>query len=260
MNLYGVLDLKAGQVVRGVAGRRETYQPVRSVIARTSAPGDVAGGLLEHLGLRRAYVADLDAIAGHAPNWAALTAIANAGLELLVDAGCGDRDRAVELAEFAACGVRLQGVVVGLESLGIEDLSVFVQAIGVERAVLSLDLHEGRPIVGAESLRGQSPQAIAAQAWSAGFRRIIVLDLAGVGVAGGPMTLRTCSELRRQWRWQELISGGGVRHSDDLLALQHAGCDGVLLASALHAGTLCRADLAAVCSGIAPRASNGAAD
>ncbi len=77
-------------MVRAVAGRRETYQPMRSVIARSSAPAAVARGFVEQVGLRRAYVADLDAIAGRAPDFQALAAIADAGLSLIVDAGCGD--------------------------------------------------------------------------------------------------------------------------------------------------------------------------
>ena len=121
MNVYAVLDLKAGQVVRGVAGRRETYRPVCGVIARTCFPADVARGFVEHLGLSRAYVADLDAIAGQAPDWATLAAVADTGLSLLVDAGCKDPDRAAELAEFTASNGPLHGIVVGLESLANED-------------------------------------------------------------------------------------------------------------------------------------------
>lgn len=245
MNVYAVLDLKAGQVVRGVAGRRETYRPVCGVIARTCFPADVARGFVEHLGLSRAYVADLDAIAGQTPDWATLAAVANTGLSLLVDAGCKDPDRAAELAEFTASNGPLHGIVVGLESLANEDsLPELVQAIGADRAVFSLDLQDGRSLAAATSWRSLSPQAIASRAWDAGFRRMIVLDLAAVGVGGGPVTLETCRELRRQRAWRELISGGGVRSTADLLALEHAGCDSALIASALHAGTLRRSDLA----------------
>ena len=107
-------------MVRAVAGRRETYQPVRSVIARSSAPAAVARGFVEQVGLRRAYVADLDAIAGRAPDFRALAAIADAGLSLIVDAGCGDLERARDMAQFRPVSGPLQGVVVGLESLAAE--------------------------------------------------------------------------------------------------------------------------------------------
>ena len=40
---------------------------------------------------------------------------------------------------------------------------------------------------------------------------------------------------------REVISGGGVRNWADIQSLDAAGCDGVLVASALHAGEF-RAD------------------
>ena len=41
----------------------------------------------------------------------------------------------------------------------------------------------------------------------------------------------------------ELLAGGGVRTRRDLERMRDAGCDGALVASALHAGEVGRADL-----------------
>jgi phosphoribosylformimino-5-aminoimidazole carboxamide ribotide isomerase len=42
-----------------------------------------------------------------------------------------------------------------------------------------------------------------------------------------------------------LVAGGGVRGADDLARLADAGCDGALVATALHDGRLSAADVTA---------------
>lgn len=246
MKIYGVLDLLRGQVVHGIAGQRAAYRPIVSRIATSADPGEVARAFAVHAGLSDAYIADLDAIAGAEPNWTALQAVADEGLEILVDAGCGDVQRAGHLASHRFARTRrgismLSGIVVGLESLTEpQQLPALLEAIGVDRAVFSLDLRGGVPMVGAVELADWSACECAEMAWRAGFRRLIVLDVAAVGVAGGPTTLELCRTLRAAHAWPELISGGGVRDERDIQALANAGCDGVLVASALHQGRCAR--------------------
>ena len=67
MRVIPVLDLKDGEVVRGVAGRRQEYRPIRSRLSDSSRPVDVAGAFRERLNLRDLYLADLNAIAGEPP-------------------------------------------------------------------------------------------------------------------------------------------------------------------------------------------------
>ncbi len=244
MKIYGVLDLQCGQVVHGVAGQRAAYRPVVSRIAPTATPRDVARAFVLRAGLRHAYVADLDAIAGAEPNWEAFEAVAAEGLEILVDAGCGDVQRAMRLANYRFTTARsknamLSGIVVGLESVTEPHrLPELLQTIGVDRAVFSLDLRGGVPMVGAAELADRSAGGCGELAWAAGFRRLIILDVAAVGVASGPATLELCRALSAAHAWQELISGGGVRDERDIQALADAGCHGVLVASVLHQGGL----------------------
>src|SRR5438270_9099039 len=67
MRVIPVLDLKDGEVVRGIAGRRQEYRPIRSRLCDSSRPVDVAGAFRERLNLRDVYLADLNAIAGEPP-------------------------------------------------------------------------------------------------------------------------------------------------------------------------------------------------
>ena len=214
LRIYGVIDLKSGQVVRAAGGRRDAYRPVTSILSDTSQPGDVAHGLARQLGIRHAYVADLDAIAGAPPDLAALEAIASTGLELLVDAGVGGVERATQMAEFQAYAKPLAGIVVGLESVcDATELADIARAIGPQRAVFSLDSNAGQPLAICPQLRDKSLAEIGDIAWHATFRRLIVLDLASVGSGAGPTTGPLCASLRSCRDWSELISGGGVRNA-----------------------------------------------
>jgi len=88
MRVVPVIDLKAGTAVHAVRGERESYRPVRSVIA--GADGDalaLAHAFRAQLGLDELYVADLDAIGGAgdrervAPDRAIAFALAAHGLD-----------------------------------------------------------------------------------------------------------------------------------------------------------------------------------
>ena len=67
---------------------------------------------------------------------------------------------------------------------------------------------------------------------------LIIIDIARVGTGQGSGTVDTIREIRRLARRVELIAGGGVRNRDDLHRLEDAGADAVLVASALHDGSL----------------------
>ncbi len=57
-----VLDLRRGRVVRARRGERDSYAPIETPLAKGSAPGAVAAGILAAFPAPILYVADLDAI------------------------------------------------------------------------------------------------------------------------------------------------------------------------------------------------------
>lgn len=246
MRVIPVLDLMDGKVVHGVAGRRDTYQPITSQLVDSPLPAPVADALVQKLGASEAYLADLDAIEGGSPAWNTYGEIAAAGLELWVDAGLADVDRAVQFKRLIGAGAPFKAVIAGLETVASADLlSRLLEEIGSDRLVFSLDLREGQPIVADSSSDWNSATAeeIARQAIDVGVRRLIVLDLAQVGVSDGVKTLELCQALRREDDELEIISGGGVRGVDDLWKLRLAGCNAALVASALHDERLTPQDL-----------------
>lgn len=233
MIVVPVIDLKGGVVVRGVAGRRGEYRPIVSRIAREPTPRAVAEVFAQRFGFRQTYIADLDAIHGRPANFAVYHEIAACGLRPWIDAGVGTVEQALQLIELEA------SIIVGLESLASpEELPKIVAACGAGRVVFSLDLKTGRPITKVAAWQNTSPDVIASFAAAAGIGRLIVLDLADVGVGGGTGTLGLVRKLRSAHPQLEITAGGGVRGIADLRKLADAGCAAALVASALHDGQI----------------------
>lgn len=237
MRIIPVIDLKHGRVVRGVGGRRAEYRPIESVLCDQATPSAV-GGAFRQLGFVEAYVADLDAIAGQEPDWRAYQALIDGGLALMVDAGIARAEQAGKLAEFAYRGQRLQ-LILGLESVtNLAELASTVRSITPARLIFSLDLRGGVPVTNLAEWQASSAESIAGHVIGLGIQRLIVLDIAAVGLNGGVSTLDLCRRLRESHPRLGIISGGGVRSIEDLQRLADAGCDAALIASALHDGRI----------------------
>ena len=108
----------------------------------------------------------------------------------------------------------------------------------VLEVIFSLDMTAGTPMTNPSDWPDPTPTGLAETAIASGVRRLIVLDLAGVGTGTGPPTLELCQQIRSRHHAVELITGGGIRNQDDIAAAAAAGVDAVLVASALHDGSL----------------------
>jgi phosphoribosylformimino-5-aminoimidazole carboxamide ribotide isomerase len=246
VRVIGVVDLRNGHAVHALAGHRELYQPVHTVAGRTIRSGDaVALGRIyvEHLGIRELYVADLDALAGRPPQDAAVSDLAAIGATLLLDAAITSVDSARRALTIGA-----DRVVVALETLpGFDALEDVCIAAGSSRVAFSLDLRNGRPIVatGGRISAATTPSALAARAKDAGAGTVIVIDLARVGTAGG-LDVELLADIRAATSGLTLLAGGGVRGAEDLARLSEVGCDGALVATALHDGRIGASEIASV--------------
>src|SRR5712692_10132947 len=116
MRIIPVVDLKAGHVVRGIAGRREDYQPIVSRLTSSSGPVEVAQALRDQFRFTELYVADLDAIVGAPPALQNYAALRSLGFRLWVDAGVRDLGAIEPLVQ-----ARIERVVVGLETVAGPD-------------------------------------------------------------------------------------------------------------------------------------------
>jgi len=232
-------------------GDRQRYQPVSLVDGDAVALADFyrARGVVE------IYVADLDAIAGQPSRDDIVDALIGLGLPLWLDAGITTWQRAQEVINRGAARV-----VVGLETLSsFEALDVICISVGGQRVAFSLDLRGGEPLGtgGTEGGTGRlkavpasdraerqaavptSVGEIAARAARSGVGAIIVLDLARVG-SGGGLDFDVIAAIRAAAPDVMLLAAGGVRGDQDLARLTAIGCDGALVATALHQGRLSR--------------------
>lgn len=253
MDIVPVVDLARGAAVWAQGGDRAKYEPVASALV-PEAVGD-AIALLQafrlRLGATSCYIADLDAIQGGAVQRTMLRELAQletgfAGA-IMVDAGAHSAESSFEVL---ACGA--SQVVVGLETLqAFSDLEAIVEVVGEDRVVFSVDLRLGSPILhpAMQDAAGSHPDvaSLTAQAVDAGASTLLVLDLARIGTGSGT-DLGLLEELRARFPLARLLAGGGVRARRDLERMRDAGCDGALVASAVHAGTITAADLAALTS------------
>jgi phosphoribosylformimino-5-aminoimidazole carboxamide ribotide isomerase len=272
MRVVGVIDLKGGEAVHAVRGERERYRPVHSAIG--GADGDalaLARGFRDALRLEEIYVADLDAIGGseHAAGGgdaagsgdatgtgdaagrgdAALGAGAGAHTALLralaaearvmVDAGVSEPARAWALLELG-----VHRIIVGTETLsGPEALDRLLADLPYGALILSVDLRDGRVLSPDRHLAGLRALDAVERLQRSGLREAIVLDLALVGSGAGP-DVTLIAELHAAFPELELLAGGGVRHLEDLRALEAAGAAGALVATALHRGVIGPSELA----------------
>ncbi|HET6327423.1 MAG TPA: HisA/HisF-related TIM barrel protein [Planctomycetaceae bacterium] len=234
MRIIPVLDLLGSEVVRGVAGRRDEYRPVQSRLAEGSDALLVARAIRTRFGLSQLYVADLDAILHQRPNRSILHALCADTFSLLVDAGLR---RCEEAGPIFDTGV--DQVVAGLETLeSPKELAGLISRYGTSRIVFSLDLCDGQPLSKGSAWPGSDPFEIARSGVDAGCTQLIVLDIGCVGTGGGVSTLRLCDQIRHAFPAVKITTGGGVRGVEDLRQLAQAEIDGVLIASALHDGSL----------------------
>ncbi len=234
MKVLPVLDLLHGIVVRGVAGNRDEYRPVESCLVTTSDAVAVARAFRDKLGLNELYVADLDAILHDKPNISTYRALADETFNIMIDAGVRDLEQAKIIFDSGA-----KAVIAGLETLpGPRHLRQLCAHAGPERTIFSLDMQMGQPLGELSGWRSADPFEIAVEAIDVGLEQIIILDLAQVGVAAGLSTTTLCQRLTEAYPHVRIITGGGVRGTDDLHALQSLGVHGALVASALHNGTI----------------------
>lgn len=243
MRMIGVIDLLGGRAVHARGGRREEYKPVESSGDIPVPSGDAVALsrlYLDHLRLDGVYVADLDAIAARPAQDDVVSAICARGTRVWLDAGVSSANRARHLVNLGT-----RHVVIGLETLtSYEALAEICSAVGGERVAFSLDLRGAVPIVAGGIASGEPPHTIAARAAAAGATSIIVLDLSRVGTETGP-SLETIARVRDAVPDRTLLAGGGVRGLEDLARLAEAGCDGALVATAVHTGSLGARELAA---------------
>jgi len=234
MLVIPVIDLMGGRVVHARRGDRSNYRPLRSTLTASSDAMDVVVALLEAAPFPVLYAADLDAILRRGDHRELIQRIEQRFVSLTIwaDAGFGE---AANMLPWLGSGRIVP--VIGSESLTSgEALAGMLTA--APDAVLSLDTRDDQPL-GPPALFDQPEQ------WPL---RVIVMTLDRVGAGRGPALNRLRDTVAKA-PGKQVIAAGGIRDTHDLEALEAMGVHAVLVASAIHDGTLKRATLARYASG-----------
>lgn len=221
LKIIPVIDIKDGWVVHARRGQREAYKPIRSPLSHDARPASVVHGLMRLADFDTLYIADLDALMASAPQTAIINELRAAfpELNLWVDAGLAASHPKHDAFPRIPCPV------IGSESLRVETLT---KLAAIENPwILSLDFSQEQ-FIGPEQLLTRPclwPE------W------VILMQLSRVGSFEGP-DFKAARQFTAQYPGHRFVLAGGVRHAGDLDDLAGMGVAAVLVASALHAGTL----------------------
>ena len=216
---------------------RQDYLRLKSKLSNSACPDEIGRQLTKICGLSHFYLADLDAIAGKSPDWDLYRRLIDSGLSLWIDAGLETDKHCKAMMQFAAEHPQVQGIIAGMESVvDRATFKRFVELIDSELLIFSLDLKDGYPLTKDPKWKKQIALEIAIDVVEQGVGRMIVIDLASVGMHGGPGTRKLCTQLRTKFSGLSIYAGGGIRSIDDLNTMADWGCAAVLISSALHDG------------------------
>ncbi|MCW3995722.1 MAG: HisA/HisF-related TIM barrel protein [Candidatus Bathyarchaeota archaeon] len=237
MKVIPVIDVLGGVVVHAVRGQRKEYKPLQSSLTKSVDPLEVAK-VFKALGFTRLYVADLDAIIDCSTDFLTLKRITNeTGLELMVDAGISNMERAQKLLDSG-----VSELIIGTETLQNEwFVSEAVGRFGSKRVVISLDLRGNCVLTKSKLDDCIDGMGFLRKFGAEGVTQVIVLDLLRVG-SGEGVNMDFLNRVLAEGTF-EVYVGGGVRDVNDLLELKKIGVTGALVATALHDGKISISEL-----------------
>ncbi len=243
MNIIPVVDIWRGVAVHARRGERTRYRPIESHLLQGARPDPVAlvRAYRTSLGSACVYVADLDAISGDGENLDIIAEMAASEpkVELLVDAGIRSVDGARALIRSGA-----SKVILASESLAsLDEASGPLADIGPHKAVFSIDLRDRRVVWREGSTESLDPYEVVVRLEQLGFLDAVLLEIERIGTGSGA-DATFVDRMHRAGPGVRLIVGGGIRTAEEIRRLTRAGASGVLVATALHDGTIRKGDLA----------------
>ena len=223
MQIIPVIDIKAGRAVLARQGDRQNYQPLSTPLCSSSQLDDVINAYLSVYSFSHIYIADLDALMGKGSNQSLINMCVTRYPQLNFIIDCGSLE-----AHSAASNVT---PIIGTESVNRQTLIEIKQH--TNNFILSLDFCAQNKLMG-DPVLYKSPTL-----WP---KKLIIMTLSLVGKNNG-LDLVRLKHYCYSYPEHNIIAAGGVRHLQDLVQLKEIGIQQVLVASALHNGTLTASDI-----------------
>ncbi|MGZ8136538.1 MAG: HisA/HisF-related TIM barrel protein [Methylococcaceae bacterium] len=222
MKIIPVIDLKDGAVVHAKHGNREHYQPIHTPLCQSSDIYQVIEAFLTLYDFDTFYIADLNAITRQGNHDALISDVLARFPNILFWVDRGYQIYQKQPDNFIP--------VLGSECYTNETIAEFGSFD--KHFILSLDYSFNQKL-GADRLFSDS------DSWP---ETVIIMTLARVGSNQG-VDLDKLAGFCRQYPQNNFVAAGGIRHCDDLKALQQIGIQQALVASALHSGVISGQDI-----------------
>ncbi len=236
MQLIPAIDIIGGKCVRlskGDFSQMKVYneQPLEVAIQ------------FEDAGLQRLHLVDLDgAKSGKVQNWKVLETIAGKS-NLEIDFGGGIKTKKDVEIVFNS-GARMATV----GSIAIKDeslLSQWLDTFGKDKFLIGADVKEEKIAVsGWQETSDVWVYDFIQKYMEKGMQQFFCTDVSKDGQLEGP-AIDLYKSLLEKFPSLQLIASGGVSSLNDLDALQHAGCSGVIIGKAIYEGRITLRQLSA---------------
>jgi len=221
MKIIPVIDLHNGLVVSAQQGKRNTYQPIKSLLCSTSYIEDVLNHFLSIYPFKTIYIADLNAITNNGNNQVLIDKIINQNQN--VDFWVDNGKKAQNLSAITDLNYK---IIVGSEYQNLPNYDHLTSQL--RNCIFSLDFFPNQGYTGPADLIKKS------HLWP---QEIIIMSLERVGENKGP-DFERMKMFCHKYPEKDFIAAGGIRDETDLLKLKGIGVNHALIASALHSGVI----------------------
>lgn len=224
MQLYPAIDLKGGQCVRLRQGMFHDMTTYSDSPERMAIHWARQGASFLHL-------VDLDgALAGHSVNEEVIRKIVNS-VSIKVQIGGGIRSTK---AVRSMLDLGVTRVIIGTKAVSQpEFIDELVKEFGSERIVVGVDAKDGMAAMnGWEQISKISALELCLKMKAFGVKHIVYTDISKDGMMAGPNVMHT-KQLTEE-TGMDIIASGGVSCIEDLIRLNEAGIQGVIIGKALY--------------------------